>query len=71
MPFSQTDEISTSIADALTELFAETGWEVFNRGTRLEIRHMKEFGKRDDEAVRLVIQDVLGEKYEIAVVSKN
>jgi hypothetical protein len=70
MPYSKTDEIPENIAIALSNLLEAKGWEVLNRGTRLEIKHTKEFGKRDDETIHSAISAVLGEGYD-AVLVKN
>src|SRR6267142_5482337 len=51
MPYAKSDEIPSEVVDRLSELLEEAGWEVRNRGSRLEILHAKEFGKRDDETV--------------------
>jgi hypothetical protein len=70
MPYATSDEIPYALTSAITERLAGTGWEVLNRGTRLEIRHAKEFGKREDETVTSTIREILGDRYEVTFLEK-
>ncbi len=40
-------------------------WDVSNRGSRIEIAFIKEYGKRDDEKILEAISEVIGNEYEI------
>lgn len=65
MPYSVSDDIPYTIIEPLRDLLEEQGWEVMNRQSRLEIRHAKEYGKRDDELVFSILRSVLGDGYEL------
>ena len=61
------EHVPQSIADALQEKLGDE-WRIGNRGTRLEISHVSEFGKRDDLLVMNAVEQILSQNgYRIEV----
>ncbi|NQT49734.1 hypothetical protein HQ571_03515 [Candidatus Kuenenbacteria bacterium] len=59
--------IPQSLADQIS---AELGgeWDVSNRGTRIEVYYVDEYGHRDDEKVTAAIRKALGSQYDIEII---
>ncbi len=70
MPYAKTEEIPFHIIESLEESLKDKGWEIRNRGSRVEILHSQIFGEQDDKTIMQAIEQALGEQYQVAFIKK-
>ncbi len=58
----KTMDVPSNIIQQLEELIG-ADWEIIDRGTRVEIRNRKEYGRRDDEIIRKAVEQAIGDKF--------
>ena len=52
LPRGGSASLPPELQERVLDAFKGTEWEVIDRGTRIEIHHTQEYGKRDDAFIR-------------------